>query len=454
MNLRSNLLLFLALATGTALAFGTKMILTAIPENRQEEILRELRVPAMVAKKDLVLGEEITPQNIRFDRFSESEVPTDVITHYKDAAGRTLFHDVKKGEMISLYHLNAPNDNGIETGTFIPLKNHFITFLIESIIDEGNLLTDDVMINRVRKNIRPQTDKVDFLLSYEKGDAKDAETGKPLPRTLSTETLLDHVDVYQVKLLQKVIDNEGTIKSALKLAFILSDEQLRLINEASAKGKITIVVQDPNAVESESQPMILQGTTREESPSSTEDEKEDARPIPDRKNGDGKDGSSQTIDAFNESAFAKASPLDLINTRSTSSVSSIKTPLSRKGVMLLGDREEGPPDETQSVNVAQNNGYHQRSDAAPPFFVNASDANDALDDPVGLNEADDPDGPSFKSPKMTVPRKGDDYGHLVSAESVDSESARKAKLFRTPRMSVPRTHIVESDSPAETQSDP
>ncbi len=247
------------------MAFATKAILTSIPEERAAKEGQKGLVPIMVAAKDLLPGEELNPQNVRFDRFPENVVTQDIITHYRDAAGRTVKQAVKKGAMISLYNLNdSPEGSSPKSTAYVTPGNHYVSFLIDKISEDETPAAGFEALENVRKSVRPEEDRAEISVSLEEEGEKDPETGKPLPRTLVTRSLFDNVDIHQVKTRQRVIDNEGTIETVLLFTFILSDEQLNVINEAAGKGRLTITVKDPDSDKSGGIPLLLRGISKEE----------------------------------------------------------------------------------------------------------------------------------------------------------------------------------------------
>lgn len=236
MNTRGKLLLFVALVAGTFCALVTKAILNQIPEaeNKAAQV-QEKTIPAMVAKRDLLPGDEITPQNIRFDRLPESQVPTEAVNFYSDAKHRTLVKGVGKGQLISIYDLNESEAS--EGGYYTPLNSSCASFLIGSVI--GGNGKGEEFLEDIKRNINPGVDKVDFYLTSEKREEESPQGGKLFQRTSVVKQLLDDVDIYQVKVIQKATQ-EGLLQPRLELSFILNDDQLAMIEEAEREGRVTI----------------------------------------------------------------------------------------------------------------------------------------------------------------------------------------------------------------------
>ncbi len=236
MNIRGKLLLFVALIAGTFCALVTKTILNQIPDGEEASPqVQEKTIPTMVAKRDLLPGDEITPQNIRFDRLPESQVPTEAVNYYSDAKHRTLVKGVGKGQLISIYDLNESESS--ETGYYTPLNSSCASFLVGSVI--GSSGKGEEFLEEIKRNITPGVDRVDFYLSSEKREENLPEGGKPLQRTSVVKKLLGDVDVYQVRVIQKVTDL-GQTEPRLELSFILNDSQLEMIEEAEREGRVTI----------------------------------------------------------------------------------------------------------------------------------------------------------------------------------------------------------------------
>lgn len=236
MNIRGKILLFVALVAGTLCALLTKTILNQIPDSEEAvSQVQEKMIPTMVAKRDLLPGDEITPQNIRFDRLPESQVPAEAVNYYSDAKHRTLVKGVGKGQLISIYDLNKSETS--EGGYYTPLNSSTASFLIGSVIGSGG--KGEEFLEDIRRNITPGVDRVDFLLTSEKREENLPEGGKPLQRTSEVKKLLDDVDIYQVKVVQKVTDL-GQTEPRLELSFILNDSQLEMISDAEQEGRVTI----------------------------------------------------------------------------------------------------------------------------------------------------------------------------------------------------------------------
>ncbi len=236
MNIRGKILLVVALVAGTFCALVTKAILNSIPETEEEAALvEEKTIPTMVAKRDLLPGDEITPQNIRFDRLPESQVPAEAISYYSDAKHRTLVKGVGKGQLVSLYDLNE--SDSAETGYYTPLNSSCASFLIGSVI--GSSGKSEEFFDDLKRNIVPGTDKVDFYVTSEKREEDSADGAKPVQRTSVVKKILDDIDIYQVRVIQQPTDF-GTTEPRLELSFILNDEQIEMLEEAEGAGRVTI----------------------------------------------------------------------------------------------------------------------------------------------------------------------------------------------------------------------
>lgn len=238
MNLRSIILLCVALVTGTSAAIVTKMILNSIPEEGEVVVVEEKTVPTMVAKRDLLAGDEITPQNVRFDRLPESQVPAEVINFYHDAKNRTLTKSVGKGQLISIFDLNNPEETQGQAAGYLPLNSSFASFVISSVVGCTHAAASEEFYNDLKRHITPGVDKADFSLTSEKRE-DDSDSGRPQQRLSTVEKLLEGVEIYQVRTIQRSKDS-GEIEPCLELTFILSDSQLETVEDACSAGRVTI----------------------------------------------------------------------------------------------------------------------------------------------------------------------------------------------------------------------
>ena len=236
MNIRGKILLFVALIAGTFCALVTKAILNQIPDAEETAAqVQEKTIPTMVAKRDLLPGDEITPQNIRFDRLPESQVPTEAVNYFSDAKHRILVKGVGKGQLISIYDLNESESS--DTGYYTPLNSSCASFLIGSVI--GSAGKGEAFLEDIRRNVVPGVDRVDFYVTAEKREEDSPDGGKILQRTSVVKKLLYDVDIYQVRVIQKPTDL-GQTEPRLEFSFILNDAQLEMIAEAEREGRVTI----------------------------------------------------------------------------------------------------------------------------------------------------------------------------------------------------------------------
>ena len=272
MNLRSKILLVVALIAGTFCAFVTKAVLNSLPSGQEEPAaVEEKTIPTMVAKRDLMPGDEITPQNIRFDRIPESQVPTEAVNYYSDAKHRVLTKGVGKGQLISIYDLNEPETS--ETVYYTPLNSTRASFLIGSVVGTG--AKGEEFLEDIRRNIVPGVDKVDFFLTTEVREDNSPDGVKPLQRTSTVEQILDDVDIYQVRMVQQQKGEHETPQSRLELSFILSDSQFELLEKAAGQGRVTIeFAADQPEQEQEESPLF------EIEPAMTPSEPAESQPVP------------------------------------------------------------------------------------------------------------------------------------------------------------------------------
>ena len=237
MNLRSGILLVVALVLGIGFAQVTKSILNSIPEKETETtVVEEKMVPTLLAKRDLLPGDEITPQNIRFDLLPESQVPNEAVNHYTDAKHRIVTKRVGKGELISIYDLNDPEN--VDSGYYTPLNSSCVSFQIGSVVGRDN--TGKELLKNICENIVPGVDKVDFLLTSEKQEENSPNGTKPLQRTSMVSKLLGGVEIHRVRTVPQQESELDSPESRLEISFILSNTQRAMLEEALARGRVTI----------------------------------------------------------------------------------------------------------------------------------------------------------------------------------------------------------------------
>ena len=229
------MLLVVALIAGTFCALVTKSILNSIPEEQEEAaVAEEKTVPVMVAKRDLLPGDEVTPQNIRFDRLPESQVPSEAVNRYSDAKNRVLKERVGKGQLINIYNLEEPKPENGYTGP----NTKCVSFMIGSVVGKGE--DAEKFLGDIRRSIVPNVDKADFSLVTEVREDNSPDGAKPLRRTSTVEPILDNVDIYRVRVVQQQEAESDTSRPRLELSFILDNDQCKMLEEAASRGRITI----------------------------------------------------------------------------------------------------------------------------------------------------------------------------------------------------------------------
>ena len=240
MSLRSSLILVFALVTGMAMAFGVRMMLQpSAPTGTEVVSTDEPQVPVMVAKIDLAVGDELTPQNIRFDRFAESGVPWDAIYHFSDVTDRTLVKPVKAGKLISLKDLNDPDADREKITSFMKPGYQPVPIEIDSVAGIG-----EEAAGQIKSLVFPE-DLVTLsaILEEKEEETDEAPDRKPHQRKLVTKALLEGIPVYKVIGRQRIIDNFGTVKKIALVYVLLNDQQLKEINEAGDNGNLLLTVQ-------------------------------------------------------------------------------------------------------------------------------------------------------------------------------------------------------------------
>ena len=244
MSLRSQLILIFALIAGVVFAIGFRTIFYTKPAPLSEEeqkLASEPKVPILVAKGNLAVGEELTAQNIRFQRFAESQVPWNAIFHFQDAIGRTLIKPVQNGRLISLFDLNDPDKEEKADVAFVPPGFQPVPVEIDSPLGPG-----DHAFAELKKILVPQQ-KIDIAVILEDKDAPlETDETRPQQRKLVTKPLCQEAEIYRLASTRKQVAGSAELEKIPVIYLLLNDEQAEQVKEAAKAGNILITIHQPN----------------------------------------------------------------------------------------------------------------------------------------------------------------------------------------------------------------
>lgn len=244
MSLRSQLILIFALIAGVFFAIGFRTIFYTKPAPLSEEeqkLASEPKVPILVAKGNLAVGEELTAQNIRFQRFAESQVPWNAIFHFQDTIGRTLVKPVQNGRLISLFDLNDPDQEEKADISFVPPGFQPIPIEIDSMLGTG-----DRTFAELKRILTPQQ-KIDVAVVLEdKNAAQETADPHPQQRKLVSKPLCREAEIYRLASTRKQVAGSAEPAKVAVVYLLLNDEQAEQVKEAAKVGNILLTIHQPN----------------------------------------------------------------------------------------------------------------------------------------------------------------------------------------------------------------
>jgi len=232
MNWKTWLLLFLALAAGSAASFCVKTVFfterDAQNDAKTDDFTPKERL--LVANGLLPAGTELNAQNVRLTLTSERDVPRDGVFTFEGIAGRKIARELKDGEPISLYDLESADENQADDSSFVPPGYVVVPIEICS-ASKATGGSNYLKTTKLDDVVKPG-DVVDLVV------VKEDVSSRAKRRTTSAPVVQD-VSVFAVRD-ENRRTSDGVERSSI-LSALLSKEQVEVVRKASEEGKIKVV---------------------------------------------------------------------------------------------------------------------------------------------------------------------------------------------------------------------
>ncbi len=241
MNLKTWLLLLVALLTGGAAALGVKSIFFVETESDEEvAVAVGTETQVLVANVDIPAGTELTAQNVRLTLTPESEIPREErpLT-FSEAVGALTARDLKAGEAISLFDVAASEEAASPEETYVKPGYTIVPIAIQTATKAGGG-RDFLKTTKLDKMLKPG-DVVDLaVVKEDKSVASTALVSAPR-RRLTTETIVEGVEVFSVSDASRFSQETGVAERASTVCVQLSQEQLAATTKAAEQGRVKII---------------------------------------------------------------------------------------------------------------------------------------------------------------------------------------------------------------------
>ncbi len=261
MNLKTWLLLLVALLTGGAAALGVKSIFFVEEEPTTVEVADSGETtPILVANVDLPVGSELTAQNVRLTLVSEKEIPREPTLTFSDAVGEITTRDLKAGEPISLFDVAVAEENAAPETSYVKPGYSIVPVEIQTATKAGGG-RDFLKSTKLEKILKPG-DVVDLAVVKEDKSATAAPGIAHPRRRLITETIVAGVEVFSVTDATRFSQETGDAERASTVCIQLSEEQLAAATKAAEQGRVKLVVRDEETelgVADASAPLAIDG---------------------------------------------------------------------------------------------------------------------------------------------------------------------------------------------------
>jgi pilus assembly protein CpaB len=228
MRAKSLVLLALALGCGLVASIGITQVMArrdtdpADPGEKQD---------ILVAKRDILMGEQLTAQLVSVDSRPTAYVPAGALGSTADAVGRRAKTLIPANTPITESLLLGKGVGEQLASSGIPAGTRLATVKVEAQSAVGNL-------------IRPG-DSVDVLVHVK------ADPGRGIVKT-TTKTILQNVRVYAVNDMWDLATSSGEKSMTAKtVSLIVSPRDAQLVAAASALGDITLVMRGPEDKETQ-----------------------------------------------------------------------------------------------------------------------------------------------------------------------------------------------------------
>jgi len=222
MQLKSAVLLLLALGCGLVAAIGVTQVLSndsAPPPETGDT------APLFVAMQDIAPGELITPQMVRLESWPKDRVPEGVFTKIEDLEGCRARVEILKDDPIREKKLLGKGVTQQTPTDYIPKGYRVVGVKIDLVSGAGL--------------IRPG-DRVDVLVHLKRNAQNDIQENR-------TQTILQDIKVFAVDdvfKLQPGATDEDTIQ-AKTISLLVTPDQAEKLMLAGQLGKVQLVMRSP-----------------------------------------------------------------------------------------------------------------------------------------------------------------------------------------------------------------
>jgi pilus assembly protein CpaB len=217
-RMRVFLVLLLALTAGGALALGTYNYVSNASQSATAPAIPSK--PVVVAASDLVLGTELTANDVRVIEWPASSVPAEAISDPKDVVGRGLIMPVVQYEPILPLKL-ASKEAGAGLPPIIPPGLRALSVRVNEVIGVAGYVV-------------PGT-RVDVLTTINPGQNQ---------QTMTSKVILTDVQVLAAGTKLEVTEKDKPVPVSVVTLLVNPDEAERL-TLASSEGKIQLALRNP-----------------------------------------------------------------------------------------------------------------------------------------------------------------------------------------------------------------
>lgn len=218
MRPKSIILLGLALGCGLVASIGINQVMA----NRREAPTPHVEngVDVLVALADVGLGDPITPELLKIEKWPADKVPTGAIGDLKETEGRRARSKIFAGEPILEVKLLAKGESGASATDMIPAGYRAVPIAVDAVSGSSGMILPG--------------DRVDLLVHIA------ADMNRGIQRAI-TRTFLQNVKIFAVDdTFQR--GNDESALAAKTISVLVNLEQAELIMLAAQLGKIQLVM--------------------------------------------------------------------------------------------------------------------------------------------------------------------------------------------------------------------
>jgi len=242
MNSKTLFLLVVALICGTITSFGVKLVFfnTSEEDNAGEAVITGPMGEIVVAKTDLMAGDELNAQNIRIALVPEKEISQDAVFNFDSTVTHRVLRNIAKDTPLSIFDLELI-ENQEETVSYTQPGYAVVPIQIEQIVTSGDSrnYTNVLQLDQL---IRPG-DQVSLTVTQEDISADRNTTGASRSlRKLVNKTLIDSIPVYSIVCEPKTGKVGNSDDKISTVSFMMNKEEEDLVQNAMVSGKIRLVV--------------------------------------------------------------------------------------------------------------------------------------------------------------------------------------------------------------------